>query len=533
MVTRGTTDEHSMLLANLPPSQTHVRFAVGVVAVLLIAFAVTLPFRDILLPRVATSIPVIQTAITITDLITAALLYAQFAIARQRGLLILASGYLYSALIVIPYALTFPGVYAPAGLLGAGLQTTPWIYWFWHVGLPLAVIAYAWLKDVDEKTGAAQRPASAVVSWSAGIIIALVGGLALLAIAGEPLLPKIMSTGVKVNVSLGVSLIYGGSLLLPVVIALALLWSRRSSVLDLWLKVMCVAWLIEICLGTVLATARFTLGWYGSRVYSLIAAIVLLIVLLSETTALYAHLAQSTMRRRAAREARQVAMDAMAASIAHEIKQPLGAISANGAAALRWLTRASPNLDEACAALRHVVDDSHRASAVISGIRSMYSKDSHGRAWLDVSGLVRETLTTAEIELRTHRVSVSMELHNGLPQVFADRGQLQQVFHNLIMNAIEAMHAAPDRSHLLRIRSDIIEDSNRIAVSIADSGTGIGEKDKDRIFEPFFTTKSTGTGIGLMICQSIIESHGGMLKASANRPYGSIFEVVLPIEAAG
>ena len=126
-----------------------------------------------------------------------------------------------------------------------------------------------------------------------------------------------------------------------------------------------------------------------------------------------------------------------------------------------------------------------------------------------------------------------MELHNGLPQVFADRGQLQQVFQNLIMNAIEAMHAAPDRSHLLRIRSDIIEDSNRIAVSIADSGTGIGEKDKDRIFEPFFTTKSTGTGIGLMICRSIIESHGGMLKASANRPYGSIFEVVLPIEAAG
>ncbi|MGA7083961.1 MAG: ATP-binding protein [Pseudolabrys sp.] len=126
-----------------------------------------------------------------------------------------------------------------------------------------------------------------------------------------------------------------------------------------------------------------------------------------------------------------------------------------------------------------------------------------------------------------------MELDNKLPQVFADRGQLQQVFQNLIMNAIEAMHAARGRSHLLRIRSEIIEDSKRIVVSIADSGTGIGEKDKDRIFEPFFTTKSTGTGIGLVICRSIIESHGGMLQASANRPHGSIFEVVLPIEAAG
>jgi len=126
-----------------------------------------------------------------------------------------------------------------------------------------------------------------------------------------------------------------------------------------------------------------------------------------------------------------------------------------------------------------------------------------------------------------------MEPHNELPQVFADRGQLQQVFQNLIMNAIEAMRATPERFRVLRMRSDIIQDSNQIVVSIADSGTGIGEKDKNRIYEPFFTTKSTGTGIGLTICRSIIESHGGVLQASANRPSGTIFEVVLPIEAAG
>ena len=226
-------------------------------------------------------------------------------------------------------------------------------------------------------------------------------------------------------------------------------------------------------------------------------------------------------------------MDAMAASIAHEIKQPLAAIALNGETALLCLTGATPDLDEARAALHCVVDGSHRASALISGIRSMYRKDSHGRAWLDVNGLVREALTATEIELRTHRVSVSMEPHNELPQVFAHRGQLQQVFQNLIMNAIEAMHATPERSRVLRMRSDIIQDSNQIVVSIADSGAGIGEKDKDRIFEPFFTTKSTGTGIGLTICRSIIESHGGVLQASANRPYGTIFEVVLPIEAAG
>ena len=145
-----------MLLANLPPSQTHVHLALAVIVVLLIAFAVTLPFKDILLPPVTPSVAILQTAITINDLITAVLLYSQFSIVRQRGLLILASGYLYSALIVIPYALTFPGVYSPTGLLGAGLQTPSWLYWFWHLGLPIAVIGYALLKDVDRKTGAAQ-----------------------------------------------------------------------------------------------------------------------------------------------------------------------------------------------------------------------------------------------------------------------------------------------------------------------------------------------------------------------------------------
>jgi signal transduction histidine kinase len=530
--THGTTDEHSILLANLPPTQTHVRFALAVTALLLAAFIVTLPFRNILLPPFAPTVAILQTAITINDLITAVLLYSQFSIVRQRGLLILASAYLYSALIVIPYALTFPGVYAPSGLLGAGLQTTSWLYWCWHLGLPFAIIAYATLKDTDRKIAAAEGPALPVIALSAGIVVASVCGLSFLAIVGEPVLPTIQSDPLKVNVSLPL-FFYGGSLILPTLIALALLWRRRGSVLDLWLKVMCVAWLLEVITGTLLVKARFTLGWYGIRIYSLTAAIVLLIVLLSEATTLYANLARSTMRRRAAGEARQVAMDAMAASIAHEIKQPLAAIVLNSEAALHCLTGAMPDLDEARDAMRSVVDDSHRASAVIDGIRSMYRKDSHGRAWLDVNGLVQEAIVTAEIELRTHRVSVSMELRNELPQVFADRGQLQQVLQNLITNAIEAMHDASDRSRLLRIRSDIIQAPNRIVVSIADSGTGIGEKDSDRIFEAFFTTKSTGTGIGLTICRSIIESHGGRLQASANLPHGTIFEVVLPIEAAG
>jgi signal transduction histidine kinase len=160
----------------------------------------------------------------------------------------------------------------------------------------------------------------------------------------------------------------------------------------------------------------------------------------------------------------------------------------------------------------------------------MFKKGVHGRVWFDVNDLVREVLAMVEAELRTRRVAVSTELREGLPQLLGDRGQLQQVFLNLIMNAVEAMQSVTDRARRLRISSDVIQGSSGVmsTIEIEDSGTGIDRKDKDRIFEPFFTTKSSGTGIGLTICKSIIESHGGTLLAFANKPYGATFRVALP-----
>jgi signal transduction histidine kinase len=200
----------------------------------------------------------------------------------------------------------------------------------------------------------------------------------------------------------------------------------------------------------------------------------------------------------------------------------------NANAALRWMANATPDLDEARAALERIVNDGQRANQVIGSIRSMFKKDLHGRVPLSVNDLVREVVTMIEVDLRTQRVSISLELREGLPQLIADRGQLQQVFLNLSANAIEAMRLVTDRVRLLRIRSDIIQESSHVLVTFEDSGTGIDVKDEHRIFEPFFTTKSSGTGIGLAICKSILESHGGSLHVSANDPYGTIFHVVLP-----
>jgi hypothetical protein len=136
-------DQRQLLLATLPPSQGQIRAALGIVAALLVAFVVTVPYVNVQLPRVDAFVPTIATATIINDLITSVLLFSQFSIVRQKALLVLASGYLFTALIVIPWALAFPGLFAPTGLLGAGLQTTVWLYILWHVGSPLVLIAFA------------------------------------------------------------------------------------------------------------------------------------------------------------------------------------------------------------------------------------------------------------------------------------------------------------------------------------------------------------------------------------------------------
>jgi len=232
------------------------------------------------------------------------------------------------------------------------------------------------------------------------------------------------------------------------------------------------------------------------------------------------------------RVTRLTTMGQMGASIAHEINQPLAAIVMNGTAGLRFLAHEAPRIDEARAALTQIVDDGHRAGDVITSIRTMFKKESQERMFLDVNDIVRDVLVMVEGEFRTQRVSVSADLSEELPKVLADRVQFQQVFLNLIMNAIEAMASIDDDTRLLRIRSET-HGASGILVTVEDSGLGIDAKDRERIFDAFFTTKSTGMGMGLAICRSIIESHDGRLWASPGATRGSIFHVTLPGRMAG
>jgi len=209
----------------------------------------------------------------------------------------------------------------------------------------------------------------------------------------------------------------------------------------------------------------------------------------------------------------------------------LAAIVANGNAGLRWLANTTPDIDEVRATLKRIVNDGHRAGRVISGVRTMCRKGGQAKTMVDVNDLVRDVLTLVRGEPDSRGVSVRTELQP-LPQVLADRVQLQQVILNLIMNALDAMASVNGRARVLRLRSERHEPGG-VMVTVQDSGTGIDKKDMDRIFEPFFTTKPHGMGMGLPICRSIVEAHGGRLMASHDHPYGTVFQMILPVQEPG
>jgi PAS domain S-box-containing protein len=218
----------------------------------------------------------------------------------------------------------------------------------------------------------------------------------------------------------------------------------------------------------------------------------------------------------------------LTASIAHEVNQPLAAVIANAEACLRWLDRESPGLAAARRSAGWVIDDANRASEVIRRVRALANKTSIEKVALDINDVVRDVIALTQRELSSHGVSLRTELAATLPMILGDRVQLQQLIINLVMNGIEAMQSVTDRERELVIRSGQ-DETQRVLVSVTDCGIGISAENANRLFNAFFTTKSSGLGMGLSICRSIVEAHGGHLSASGNDGPGATFQFVLPV----
>jgi PAS domain S-box-containing protein len=250
------------------------------------------------------------------------------------------------------------------------------------------------------------------------------------------------------------------------------------------------------------------------------------------TAAIRADQAEAALRKAQAELAhvtRVTTLGELTASIAHEINQPLAAVIANADACLGWLQRSPPDLKAARRSVEWIIEDGTRASDVIRRVRALAKRTEVEMAPLDVNGVVREAVALVQREMASHAVSIRMELSSALPKIVGDRIQLQQVLINLIMNGIEAMEGVNDRPRELAIRSAASGDGAML-LSVSDCGVGVCEQSIDRLFTPFFTTKSSGMGMGLSICRSIIEAHGGRLSAAPNQGRGATFQITLPLD---
>ncbi|HVI79906.1 MAG TPA: MASE4 domain-containing protein [Candidatus Acidoferrum sp.] len=517
--------EFPLVIANTPATGQQRAIAVGVTCLLIVAAAAIAPFASIQWGRIDAFIPVLQTALSIADLITAILLFSQYSIQPQRALLALASGYIFSGSFAFLQTLAFPGGYAPAGLIGDGPNSPAWIYVLWHTTFPAAIIVYALSKD---GIGVDALP---VRSTRASIVTTLAGVLATVAIltwivtTKTEYIPSFYTDDVRLQTQFGNQVNF--ALWLWCAVALTVLFLRRRTILDLWLMVTLLASMPNFLVAIVSSSVRFTIGWYAARCFVLVASCMLLTVLIVETMLLYSRLASAITLLRRERTNRLLSVEAVMGAVAHELGTPLGAIALNANTALCQLRSTPPELQDLEETLGDIEADSYRAGATISSIRELTTKTVHRAGLVSAEHVGQLALRLLKHDLQVGEISVSSDFQGNLPEVQIDSIALQQVLLNLIRNAIDAMGSSPPGARRLQLKTSF-DGQSTVSMSVEDTGPGIPAGDRERIFDPFFTTKDGGMGLGLAISSTLLAKHGGKLRLVKSDPDGSIFELRLP-----
>jgi signal transduction histidine kinase len=511
-------------LFDTPPNRRQIRQSLVAVGVMLAAVMLVVPVRDRPVRELDSFIPAVDGIMLFGELITATLLYAQASVFRSRALNVLASSYVFGALLLIPHALTFPGAFAPDGLLGAGVNTTAWIYTIRRVAFPIAIIFYVYLRDADASLHRQNDRPPANVRAGLLLACALAAAVTMLTTVGHELLPSYFLNRSDLIYTYAVadqSAVFG-----LYVLATAVLFRKRRSLLDICLLVAFSGWLIESLLVLTLHS-RFTAGWYCLFGLMLFSHLVVVIALIAESNWLYVRLTLTVAARQRERDARLLSMDAVAGAISHEVGQPLTAMVTSATAALRLLDREPIDLEKMRASLRSTVDAGKRGFDVMKSIRAMFSKRPSAPTAIDLNQLVRETAALLDREVSGRKVSMELALDDALPPVLVDRVQMQQVLVNLLINALEAMVTTRGQPRRIAVRSAALNDRD-VLLEVSDTGKGIAAEDMPHIFEAFFTTKATGTGLGLSLCRTIVEGQGGRLWASAGEERGAVFHLQLP-----
>jgi len=259
----------------------------------------------------------------------------------------------------------------------------------------------------------------------------------------------------------------------------------------------------------------------------MLASSALLAVLLGEITLLYARLASSIQLSRRERAERLASVEAATSAMAHEVRQPLAGIVTIGAAGLNWLKATPADIERARGCFTAMIDAGHRAEEIISGIGSLFKKMPSERTMVQLNDVCQEVMSLVQNDIVASGISAKVRCQEDVPLIFADHTQLQQVIMNLVRNAIEAMSCRRANERRLRLWTSF--DGKSVSLCIRDFGHGVSDNDREHIFEPFYTTKPHGMGLGLAICRTIIEEHGGTLRLAETHSHGSMFEIVLPV----
>jgi signal transduction histidine kinase len=516
--------------------------AIIVVAVAFLAFLLTIPYVRVPLARVPAFIPAYQSALFIIDLMTAALLLGQFARLRTPALLALGAGYLFDAAMIMPHTLSFPGLFSPTGLLGAGEQTTAWLYVFWHGGFPLFVLAYVYFRNNDATIAAG---AHVGILWATIVgVLAVATALTALTTAGHDLLPPVMKGGdYSMLVTKGVS----PFIWFLTLVAVLAVWWRADSVLDLWLGVVMVVWLFDIALAAVLGSSRFDLGFYAGRLYGLIAASIVLIALLYETVRLYGRLADALDLAEArntelirsgaavATAQRMEAFGQLTGGIAHDFSNLLTVVGGNLDMIRRDPTdavRVERLAGNADAAVR-------RAARLTRQLMTFGGRQALRPVSIDVSRLIQEYVPVLQ------RSAEGTELMTGLAQnvhsIFVDPTQLETALVNLVANArdatggggrviIETGNVALAAKQFANVPDTV--PGEYVLVAVRDTGRGMSPDVAARAIEPFFTTKEPGKGPGLGLSQvyGFVKSAGGLMRIDSQPGRGTSVNLYFPRE---
>ena len=534
-----TTPDRSLFLSTLPAEPAVRRLALAVAVASGVIFLAAAPFAKQALAPIPAFLPLYQSALVINDLITAVLLFGQFRILRLPALLALASGYLFSALMAVSHTLSFPGLFAPSGVIGGGPQTTAWIYFFWHAGFPLFVIAYARLKDEPREIGpAAHRMRNASLPGIA-LAVAAAAGLTLLTTLGHAALPEIMRGDADASTKVFVA---AGTWAL-ILVALAALWRRRPhSVLDVWVMVVMCSWMFDVALASVLNHGRYDLGWYAGRVYGLLAASFVLVMLLLENGVLYAKLAEAHESERRERrlvqqksaelEALNKDLEAFSYSVSHDLRAPLRVV--DGYATMIEEDHGA-KLDGDARRLFSVLRASARQMAQM--IEDLLAFSRLGRQRPATQRLELAELVNRVIE--EQRIAVAdraIEFHVGeLGAAEADAALLKQVLANLIGNSVKYTRGRYPARVEIGVRPPETAGGAPIYY-VKDNGAGFDMRQSHRLFGVFqrFHTQDQfeGTGVGLAIAERIVLRHGGRIWAESRPDEGSIFYFTLGTDKA-